>query len=188
VKFNKRQFLKASGAALAAFPFSHAVIASKGTTKGVSRNSALKNLTENVTPISVKERQARIAKAQQLMQKHNIAAMILEPGAAMDYFSGIQWWRSERLTAVVIPKEGEIGVICPFFEEPSIRESLAVEVKTFAYGKNTKVRLSKSNRYWTIEKSIKALSPLKIQCDISCSTGSCRYYPICKILAPNPLR
>jgi Xaa-Pro dipeptidase len=52
--------------------------------------------------------------------------MILEPGAAMDYFSGIQWWRSERLTAVVIPKEGEIAVVCPFFEEPSIRESLAV--------------------------------------------------------------
>jgi Xaa-Pro dipeptidase len=60
------------------------------------------------------------------MVEHNIAALILEPGAAMDYFSGIQWWRSERLTAVIIPREGEIGVVCPFFEEPSIRESLAV--------------------------------------------------------------
>lgn len=131
MEFNKRQFLKASGAALAAVPFSHAAIASTSTTEseivGNSiGNTDLKSLTENVIPISVKERKARIAKAQQLMQKHNIAAMILEPGAAMDYFSGIQWWRSERLTAVVIPKEGDIAVVCPFFEEPSIRESLTV--------------------------------------------------------------
>jgi Xaa-Pro dipeptidase len=137
MEFNKRQFLKASGAALAAIPLSHAAVASTATTNNVGNNagksagksvdnSALKSLTENVIPISVEERKARIAKAQQLMQKHNIAAMILEPGAAMDYFSGIQWWRSERLTAVIIPKEGEIGVVCPFFEEPSIRESLAV--------------------------------------------------------------
>ena len=135
MEFNKRQFLKASGAALAAIPFSHAAIASTSTSTTESEsesvgnsigNTDLKSLTENVIPISVKERKARIAKAQQLMQKHNIAAMILEPGAAMDYFSGIQWWRSERLTAVVIPKEGDIAVVCPFFEEPSIRESLTV--------------------------------------------------------------
>jgi Xaa-Pro dipeptidase len=141
MEFNKRQFLKASGAALAAIPLSYAAVASTATTNNIGKSvgksdgnsaensaekSALKSLTENVIPISVKERKARIAKAQRLMQKHNIAAMILEPGAAMDYFSGIQWRRSERLTAVVIPKEGEIGVVCPFFEEPSIRESLAV--------------------------------------------------------------
>jgi len=125
MEFNKRQFLKAGGAALATIPLSHVAIASAETIKR-AENSPLKSLTENVTPISVTERKARIAKAQQLMQKHNIAAIILEPGAAMDYFSGIQWWRSERLTAVVIPKEGEIAVVCPFFEEPSIRESLAL--------------------------------------------------------------
>jgi Xaa-Pro dipeptidase len=125
MELNKRQFLIASGAALATLPLSHAAIANTETSKNVE-SSTLKSLTDNVVPISVKERKARIAKAQQLMQKNNIAAMILEPGAAMDYFSGIQWWRSERLTAVVIPKEGEIAVVCPFFEEPSIRESLAV--------------------------------------------------------------
>jgi Xaa-Pro dipeptidase len=125
MELNKRQFLIASGAALATLPLSQGVMASsKAVTSDETRE--LKSLIKDVIPISVKERKARIAKAQQLMQKHNIAAMVLEPGAAMDYFSGIQWWRSERLTAVVIPKEGEIAVVCPFFEEPSIRESLAV--------------------------------------------------------------
>ena len=60
------------------------------------------------------------------MQKMNISALIIEPGAAMDYFSGIQWWRSERLTALVIPQQGKVGIVCPFFEEPSIQESLAI--------------------------------------------------------------
>ena len=40
---------------------------------------------------------------------------------------------SERLTGAVIPVEGDIGVFTPFFEEPSVRETLAVpgEVRTW---------------------------------------------------------
>lgn len=127
MEFTKRQFLLASSAALASLPLSGYAAPSSTTASGNTGDSELKNLTKKVIPISAKERQARIKKAQQLMHRHSIAAMILEPGAAMDYFSGIQWWRSERLTAVVIPREGEIAVVCPFFEEPSIQESLALE-------------------------------------------------------------
>ncbi|WP_339721375.1 Xaa-Pro peptidase family protein [uncultured Paraglaciecola sp.] len=125
MELTKRQFLVASATALAALPLSSTANASTTIAKSVA-TSELKSLLNGVVPISVQERKTRITKAQRLMRKYNIAAMILEPGAAMDYFSGIQWWRSERLTAVVIPKEGEIAVVCPFFEEPSIRESLAV--------------------------------------------------------------
>lgn len=126
ISINKRQFLKIGGAAVASLSLSPA-LAAGSTSKSISSgSSALKNMTGDVLPISPEERKARIAKAQRLMVEHNIAALILEPGAAMDYFSGIQWWRSERLTAVIIPREGEIGVVCPFFEEPSIRESLVV--------------------------------------------------------------
>jgi Xaa-Pro dipeptidase len=125
MNLTKRAFLKAGGAAIAALPLSHSVLAAN-TGTSAAKSLELKNVTGNAFAISKAERETRIAKAQQLMQKHDIAAMILEPGAAMDYFSGIQWWRSERLTTVVIPKEGEIAVVCPFFEEPSIRESLQV--------------------------------------------------------------
>jgi Xaa-Pro dipeptidase len=126
ISINKRQFLKIGGAAVASLSLSPALAAGSTSKPISSGSSALKNMTGDVLPISTDERKARIAKAQRLMVEHNIAALILEPGAAMDYFSGIQWWRSERLTAVIIPREGEIGVVCPFFEEPSIRESLAV--------------------------------------------------------------
>ncbi|TKD49983.1 M24 family metallopeptidase [Sphingomonas baiyangensis] len=77
-------------------------------------------------PIGTAERQARMAKAQRLMQQAGIGAMLVEAGSSLRYFTGIDWWRSERLTAALIPAEGPLCVVTPFFEEPSIREMLAV--------------------------------------------------------------
>jgi len=84
----------------------------------------LTSIAGDVTPISVEERLARIEKAQRLMAENNIDAILLEPGSAMLYFAGVDWWRSERLTTVIIPREGDIGIVTPFFEEPSVRESM----------------------------------------------------------------
>jgi len=126
MNMNKRAFLKASGASIAALSVSSAALASSNKSS-LSNNDALKNITKSVLPITPAEREMRIKKAQKLMQQMNISALIIEPGAAMDYFSGIQWWRSERLTALIIPREGKVGIVCPFFEEPSIQESLSID-------------------------------------------------------------
>jgi Xaa-Pro dipeptidase len=125
MNMNKRAFLKASGASLAALSVTTSVLASS-TPETITSSNKLKNITKTVSAITSAEREIRIKKAQRLMQQMNISALIIEPGAAMDYFSGIQWWRSERLTALVIPREGKVGVVCPFFEEPSIQESIAI--------------------------------------------------------------
>ncbi len=126
---SKRNFLKI-GAGLATLPLaSQAIAVTKNQPKSVPKTSStalLKNMIGDMTAISKTERYARIKKAQQIMQQQNIAAIILEPGAAMDYFSGVQWWRSERVTALIIPQEGQVAVVCPYFEEPSIRETLAI--------------------------------------------------------------
>jgi Xaa-Pro dipeptidase len=84
-------------------------------------------------PIGPAERQARIAKAQRLMREQGYSALLVEPGSSLIYFTGVRWSRSERLTCAIIPAEGEIGVVTPFFEEPSIRESLGVpaQVRTW---------------------------------------------------------
>lgn len=115
----KRQLLKSAALLTAStqLPVAHAGDQSVGA-------PTVKPLTDGVQPITVAERQARVARAQQLMQQHNIDALILEPGPAMLYFTGITWWRSERLTCVVIPRAGDIAVVTPFFEEPSVRESM----------------------------------------------------------------
>lgn len=86
----------------------------------------LKSMTGDATPIGRDEYLLRIDKARRLMGQQGIGALFLEPGASMAYFTGVRWWRSERLTAVVIPREGEIAIVTPHFEAPSVSESLAV--------------------------------------------------------------
>ena len=84
-------------------------------------------------PISSAERLERIANARRLMQQAGIGAVIVESGPSLDYFTGVQWWRSERLTAVVIPAAGDPIVVTPFFERPSVAESLSIpaEIRTW---------------------------------------------------------
>jgi len=86
----------------------------------------LKSITADAKPISADERRARIAKVQMLMEQRKVAALLVEPGSSLDYFTGIQWRRSERITLAIIPARGEIVVVTPAFEEPSVRETLQV--------------------------------------------------------------
>jgi len=84
-------------------------------------------------PISQAERLQRMAGARELMQKAGIGAVVVEAGSSLDYLTGVQWFRSERLTAAVITAHGEPIIVTPFFESPSIRETLAIpaEVRTW---------------------------------------------------------
>lgn len=88
--------------------------------------SALRDLTGAAAPIGPDERRARIVRAQALMAKHGIGAVVVEAGSSLLYFTGVRWGRSERLTAVILPVEGEPCIVTPFFEEPSVRETLGV--------------------------------------------------------------
>ncbi|PCI64123.1 MAG: peptidase [Kordiimonadales bacterium] len=127
MSMDKRQFLKfgAAGVGVAALAACGPEGGKAATQKIMqSTGSALKNITGDSQAITVEERKARVAKAQKLMAEFGIDALVLEPGSAMLYFTGIRWRRSERLTAVVIPREGDIGIVAPFFEEPSVRESM----------------------------------------------------------------
>lgn len=88
--------------------------------------SDLSPITGDAVPIGRAERAARVARAQQLMRANGIGAVLIEPGASLTYFTGVRWGRSERLTAAVIPVEGDPVIVTPFFEEPSVRESLGI--------------------------------------------------------------
>jgi Xaa-Pro dipeptidase len=84
-------------------------------------------------PISPEERLARIARARELMQQNGIGSIIVESGSSLDYLTGVQWHRSERLTAAVIPVQGDPIIVTPFFEKPSVAETLAIpaEIRTW---------------------------------------------------------
>ena len=110
--------MTAAGAALAA---------GTGVSSAYSRAQGLSSLTKGVQPITSQERAARLVKLQSLMQQQKIAALLVEPGSSLEYFTGVRWWRSERTTAALIPAQGRAVVVTPFFEEPSIRETLQVD-------------------------------------------------------------
>jgi len=91
-----------------------------------SKPPAPRSLAADARPISATEHEARLAKLQGLMQTRGTAAVLVEPGSSLEYFTGVKWWRSERTTAALIPARGTPVIVTPFFEEPSIRETLKV--------------------------------------------------------------
>lgn len=129
MKFDKRDFLKlgAAGALLGPTMLSHAF----------AQGDILPRVS-SARPITRQERESRVQKVQGFMQAAGVDALVIEPGSTMVYFSGLRWWRSERLTALVIPKEGHPCVITPYFEEPSVRESLDIiaDVRTWHENQN----------------------------------------------------
>nr|WP_314467094.1 Xaa-Pro peptidase family protein [uncultured Novosphingobium sp.] len=88
--------------------------------------SDLRKITSDAVPISRSEREGRLERARRLMREHEIDAILIEPGASLAYFTGIEWWRSERLTAALLFQKGDPVIVTPFFEEPSVRETLAI--------------------------------------------------------------
>ena len=90
--------------------------------ESTSSNSAIR-----VRPIDGGECAARIAKVQSILQEQKLAAILVEAGSSLEYFTGIRWWRSERTTAALIPAEGKPLVVTPFFEVPSVQETLKID-------------------------------------------------------------
>ena len=108
-----------------------------------TKTPATVNMAAGAKSIGADERAARIAKLQGLMQAQGIGGFIVEAGTSLRYFTGIQWWTSERVTAALIPAEGDTVIITPAFEEPSVRETLAIpaDVRPWNEDENPEARL-----------------------------------------------
>jgi Xaa-Pro dipeptidase len=130
-------------------------------------------------PISQAERLQRIAKARQLMQQNGIGAVVVESGSSLDYLTGVQWHRSERLTAAVIPAQGDPIIVTPFFERPSVAETLAVPAEIRAWDEDQEplklvadflrergvagepVGVEETDRYFIVDRLVQQLPGLK---------------------------
>lgn len=89
--------------------------------------AGLANMTAGMEPIDLAEYQARIARAQGLMRAQGIAAIYLNAGSNLRYFSGVKWNPSERMVGAVLPAHGPLAYIAPAFEEGTIRDFREVE-------------------------------------------------------------
>jgi Xaa-Pro dipeptidase len=97
--------------------------------------NTLQPLGDRVKPIRADEYQERIARAQKLMTeaKPRFEALYITPETSLFYFAGIRWWPSERILALLIPRQGDPFLVCPAFEEGRLREQLRwpIEIRTW---------------------------------------------------------
>lgn len=162
LSIRRRAFLGGAGAAAAALtiPWSRALAAAAEALPKVPIPP----------PISSSERVRRLARARELMRSAGIGAVLVESGPSLDYYTGIEWWRSERLTAVVIPAEGDPIVVTPFFERPTIAEMIQVpaEIRTWQEDEEPlklvadylrdrgvagrPVAFEETNRFWIVDR------------------------------------
>ena len=68
----------------------------------------------------------RITKLQEAMKEFGLQAVVLEPGPAMMYLTGVRWGKSERTFSAVLPAKGEPVWVLPGFEEARARELIHV--------------------------------------------------------------
>ena len=117
---SRRRFLQSSAAA--------STIALASTAQAQTQQPAgfsnLKPLGDRVYPITADEFHARLLHAQELMSQLDpkFDALLIGPGTSLYYFTGIRWWLSERLLALVLPRTGQPLLISPAFEEARMRE------------------------------------------------------------------
>ncbi len=103
----------------------------------------LKSMTNDIVPIAVPEREARIEKAQRLMVENKIEALLLDAGTSLKYFTGISWWPSERTMVAIIPAKGEVKYVSPAFEADRLRQLIKIGKDVRTWSRSMKVRMHK---------------------------------------------
>lgn len=73
-------------------------------------------LPPSAPPITVAERQDRVAALAARLRADGLAALLVGPTASLRYYTGLDWHPSERLTGALIHADGRVQYICPRFE------------------------------------------------------------------------
>ena len=85
---------------------------------------ALSSMKSRARPITVAERQARLDRARQLLGAEKLDALLLMGGTSLRYFANIDWGLSERMLALLVPRDGRAFVVCPAFERDRAAEQI----------------------------------------------------------------
>ena len=103
----------------------------------------LTSMRDQAKPITVDERRQRIERARQLLSETQLGALMITGNSSLTYFTGMRWWQSERLFALIIPAKGNAFCVCPKFEEDRAREQISkgplgtdAEVRTWEEDEN----------------------------------------------------
>jgi Xaa-Pro dipeptidase len=131
MEMKRRDFLNMSTLAAGTFVINSCASGEKQPSEAMPEK--LKPMTDNMVPISLKEREGRIEKAQRLLVDSKIEALVLDAGTSLEYFTGISWYPSERPLVAIIPARGEVKYVCPGFEESRLHELITIGKDVYAW-------------------------------------------------------
>lgn len=126
-------------------------------TKGIGGASpaealaTLEDMTQGLEPIGPKDYQQRLDKALSLMQQHQLDAVLLNAGTNLRYFTGVDWYASERLVAALLLRDGRLVYVLPHFEIGSIQPRMQLEGEILSWQEH-------ENPYQLCADAIKALA------------------------------
>jgi Xaa-Pro dipeptidase len=124
MKPTRRGFLQGAGVAAAAAALAPALATADDAKPLPAAIAALKSRKSEAKPITKEEREQRIERARELMPQNGLDAILLVGGTSLKYFTGISWWLSERLFAMVLPAKGKPFFVCPAFEQDRAQEQI----------------------------------------------------------------
>jgi Xaa-Pro dipeptidase len=189
---DRRRFFTTAttSAALVGLGANHALADDRAATASHFDAATIKSMRDRIRPIGADELLARQEHARRLMKENAIDAIFVEGGTSLAYFTGLHWWLSERMFAMVLPRSGDPFFVTPKFEEGRAREKLG-DVKIYAWEEHEKpiervrqgmqdhglltgtLGVEETTRYYAIEQLQQRLPTVKLRSATPVTAG-CR--------------
>ena len=100
-----------------------------GGSDSAAQLAGLGTWTDAAPAIGADERGRRIEQARRLMRETGADFLLIGAGASLRYFAGVTWGATERLVAMLLPREGSPIVIAPVFEQGSLEAELSIDAE-----------------------------------------------------------
>ena len=89
--------------------------------------AAIQPMLEGIQPIAQGEYRARLQRATTLLADSGAAALYLNAGTNLRYFTGTPWSPSERLVGAILTAGGDLHYIAPAFERNTLKGFMVLE-------------------------------------------------------------
>ncbi len=125
----RRHFFKIGGLSVAAFGFVNRIFGRSFQ----AEPGPLQNMVADVKPLTAEDYAARLEKARRLIAENKLDALFLEGGTNLQYFTKVNWWRSERTFGAVFSLKRDPVWVCPGFERKRAEELIpqGQEIRTW---------------------------------------------------------
>ena len=86
------------------------------------QESPLQNMVADVKPLTAEDYAGRVEKARRLIAENKLDALFIEGGMNLQYFTKVNWWRSERTFGAIFSLKRDPVWVCPAFERKRAEE------------------------------------------------------------------